>query len=65
MSGLPPKQRAVLVLRYYEDLSEAEIAETLGIAPGTVKSAASRGLSALASRFGRPALDVTTEGGPA
>ncbi|CUR59167.1 putative RNA polymerase sigma-E factor [metagenome] len=36
--SLPPRQRAVTVLRYYEDLSEAEIAETLSMAPGTVKS---------------------------
>ena len=48
--SLPPRQRAVTVLRYYEDLSEAEIAETLGMAPGTVKShghAASRRLAEL------------------
>ena len=44
---LPPRQRAVVVLRYYEDLSEKEIAEILGIAPGTVKSQASRALKAL------------------
>ena len=37
-----PKDRAVLVLRYFEDASEAEIAEALGIAPGTVKSTANR-----------------------
>ena len=50
MLSLPPRQRAVTVLRYYEDLSEAEIAETLGMAPGTVKShghAASRRLAEL------------------
>lgn len=47
LARLPHQQRAVLVLRYIEDLSEADIAHTLGIAPGTVKSAASRGLAAL------------------
>jgi RNA polymerase sigma-70 factor (sigma-E family) len=42
---LPPRQRAVIVLRYWEQLSEAEAAEMLGCSVGTVKSAASRGLS--------------------
>jgi RNA polymerase sigma factor (sigma-70 family) len=37
---LTAKQRAVLVLRYYEDMSEAQIAETLGVGTGTVKSQA-------------------------
>lgn len=41
---LPAKQASVLVLRYYFDLSEREIAETLDIAPGSVKSHAHRGL---------------------
>jgi RNA polymerase sigma-70 factor (sigma-E family) len=41
---LPPRQRAVLVLRYFEQLSEAETAEALGCSVGTVKSAAARGL---------------------
>jgi RNA polymerase sigma-70 factor (sigma-E family) len=44
---LPGKQRAVLVLRYYEGLSEAEIAQTLGISAGTVKSHTSRAMTAL------------------
>ncbi|WP_245596473.1 SigE family RNA polymerase sigma factor [Nocardioides alkalitolerans] len=47
---LPRKQRAVIVLRYYEGLSEAEIAETLGVSAGTVKSQASRALAALRER---------------
>ena len=47
LRSLPERQREVLALRYYLDLSEAEIAETLGIAPGTVKTHAQRGLAAL------------------
>lgn len=47
LQGLSPRQREVLVLRYWSDLSEAEIAHTLGISRGTVKSTASRGLAAL------------------
>ena len=45
---LPRRQREVLVLRYYEEASEAEIAETLGISAGSVKTHASRGLHAVA-----------------
>jgi DNA-directed RNA polymerase specialized sigma24 family protein len=44
LSMLPNRQRTVLVLRYYLDLSEAEIADLLGCRPGTVKSLAYRGL---------------------
>ena len=47
VAALPPRQRAVIVLRYYEDLSEAQIAEALGCAAGTVKSQASSGIAAL------------------
>lgn len=47
VAALPYRQRAVLVLRYHDDLSEAEIAEVLGCRPGTVKSLASRALASL------------------
>jgi RNA polymerase sigma-70 factor (sigma-E family) len=53
ISTLPPKQRSVVVLRYYEQLSEAEIAEVLGISVGTVKSQASRALAGLRARAPR------------
>lgn len=44
---LPRRQRVVVVLRYYEDLGDREIAEVLGVAEGTVRSLASRAFSAL------------------
>lgn len=44
---LPARQRAMVVLRYYEDLSEAQTAEVLGVSVGTVKSAVSRALAKL------------------
>lgn len=49
LRSLPGRQQSVLVLRYWLDLSESEIAETLGIGAGTVKTHARRGLSALAA----------------
>jgi len=45
---LPYRQRQVLVLRYFVDLTEAQIAYELGVSPGSVKTHASRGLAALA-----------------
>jgi RNA polymerase sigma-70 factor (sigma-E family) len=47
LAGLPDGQRAVLVLRFFDDQSEAETARLLGISPGTVKSRTARGLAAL------------------
>jgi RNA polymerase sigma-70 factor (sigma-E family) len=52
LGALPARQRAVLVLRYYEELSEAQIADALGCSPGTVKSHASRALATLRSQLG-------------
>jgi RNA polymerase sigma-70 factor (sigma-E family) len=47
LGELPARQRAVLVLRYFNDLTEVQFAEVLGCAPGTVKSSAARGLARL------------------
>jgi RNA polymerase sigma-70 factor (sigma-E family) len=52
LAGLPTRRREVLVLRYYVGLTEAEIARTLGISQGSVKSAAARGIAALAKTLG-------------
>jgi RNA polymerase sigma-70 factor (sigma-E family) len=53
IARLPFRQRAVIVLRYYADLTEAAIAETLGCRPGTVKSLSARALVALAKEIER------------
>jgi RNA polymerase sigma-70 factor (sigma-E family) len=47
IGALPPRQRAVVVLRYYEDLADADIAEALGVSPVTVRSTAMRALAKL------------------
>jgi RNA polymerase sigma-70 factor (sigma-E family) len=57
VTSLPPRQRAVIVLRYYEGLSEQEIADALGCSRGNVKSTAHRALAAL-----RVALETEEEG---
>jgi RNA polymerase sigma-70 factor (sigma-E family) len=52
VATLPPRQRAVVVLAYYEDLADAQVAETLGCATGTVKSQRAKALRALRGRLG-------------
>jgi RNA polymerase sigma-70 factor (sigma-E family) len=52
LAGLPARQRAMVVLRYYEDLSEAETAQVLGVSLGTVKSTTSRALTKLRESAG-------------
>lgn len=53
---LPAKQRAAVVLRHYEDLSEAEVARLMGCAVGTVKSQCARGLEKLRAALDEPVL---------
>ena len=52
LSALPKRQRAMVVLRYYEDLSEAETAQVMGVSVGTVKSTTSRALAKLRDTSG-------------
>src|SRR4029077_3382806 len=54
---IPPRQRAVLVLRYYHDLSVDETAQALGCAPGTVKSQTSKAIAALRRHLTVPAFE--------
>jgi len=56
LADLPEKQRAVLVLRFWEDLSVPQIAECTGVAEGTIKSQIHRGLAALRDRLAEPPL---------
>jgi RNA polymerase sigma-70 factor (sigma-E family) len=60
--GLPVRQRAVIVLRYYEDLSEREIADVLGMAAGTVKSLSSAAMTKLRERLAEATHDRSTAG---
>ncbi|WP_113698556.1 SigE family RNA polymerase sigma factor [Nonomuraea lactucae] len=52
LSRLPERMRAAIVLRYYEDMTEPEVASTLGISVGTVKSTVSRAMAKLRTELG-------------
>jgi RNA polymerase sigma-70 factor (sigma-E family) len=65
LARLTRLQRAVIVLRYYEDLPEAEIATALGISAGTVKSTAARALAALRRHAEFASTDPPDEPAPA
>jgi RNA polymerase sigma factor (sigma-70 family) len=51
--AVPPRQRAAIVLRYYQDLTEAQTAEAMGCAVGTVKSQVAAGLTKLRGLMGQ------------
>ena len=57
LAQVPARQRACLVLRYYDDLPVSEVATTLGISEGTVKSQTARGLETLQAAFARETND--------
>jgi RNA polymerase sigma-70 factor (sigma-E family) len=63
LSALPVMQRAVLVLRYYEDLPDAEIAAILGCAPATVRVHAFKALNRLRARLAGALIDVERSNG--
>lgn len=60
LAELPARQRACVVLRYYEDLSVEAVARTLGCRPGTVKSQTARGLDALRAAYARHGGELRT-----
>ena len=61
LQNLAPKQRAAIVLRYYEDLTEAQTAEALGVSIGTVKSQVSDGLKRLRRLMGTDVVLVAND----
>jgi RNA polymerase sigma-70 factor (sigma-E family) len=61
LGTLTPQQRAIVVLRYFDDRSEAEVAELLGVSAGTVKSTASRAVARLRDHPGLAALFTASD----
>jgi RNA polymerase sigma-70 factor (sigma-E family) len=61
LDTLSPQQRAIVVLRYFDDRGEAEVADLLSVSVGTVKSTASRAVAQLRAQPGLAALFVTTD----
>ncbi|MCZ3386675.1 MAG: sigma-70 family RNA polymerase sigma factor [Actinomycetia bacterium] len=61
LATLPPKQRAVLVLRYYQDRSDEQVAETVGCSPSTVRSNAARAFATLREAAGDQPKEVARD----
>ncbi|WP_202879646.1 SigE family RNA polymerase sigma factor [Serinicoccus kebangsaanensis] len=61
LRALPPRQRAALVLRYFEDLTEAQTAEVMGVRPGTVKSLSHHAIARLREELGTRATGGVQE----
>ena len=60
LTSLPPKQRAAIALRFYDDLTDDQIASAIGCRPATVRSLISRGLGSMRSGFDRDPMAIPT-----